>query len=396
MKRNKIYLFLLSGLLLAACSKEDEPSPTPGGEDAFATVSVAVDGINGTKATKADTDPGTTAENEIYDLNVVFINSNNEVAGRAYRQIDIVNDQDTIRVGLKTGTYKLLVIANAGEMSSFKPENYYDKTVSLADQVGKLAGQVGEKGFIMTNIARDIKIEKTAKNGGLNLFSETVKRVVGRVDLSQVDIDNDWLDKNLKGMKFKLSQVFLANVRPQSYLYDTETGWTLPKGVTPHTMEFIEDSYLCGIEKKLQVGGEIFAGSEYAEYLTTATDVSITGDESEHHKGIASFYAMTNSFTKDDVPVVPAVPAVAPVILYLKGSWYDAADQPALTNRYYRIKLEKGVQRNTIYKIAATIQGKGSPDPDIKGDATLSVTITVESWEGITLDEYTINEEIEI
>lgn len=385
MKRNKIYLFLLSGLLLAACSKEDEPSPTPGGEDTFATVSVAVDGINGTKATKADTDPGTTAENEIYDLNVVFINGNNEVAGRAFRKID--DDQDTIRVGLKTGTYKLLVIANAGEMSSFKPEDYYDKTVSLADQVGKPAGQVGEKGFIMTNIAQDVEIRKTAENGGINLISEKVKRVVSRVDLSQVDIDNEWLEKNLKGMKFQLSQVFLANVRPQSYLYDTGTGWTLPEEVTPHTMEFIEDHYLCGIEEKLQVGGEIATGSEYAEYLTKATDVTITGDNSEHHKDIASFYAMTNSFTKD---------GAAPVILYLKGSWYDAADQPALTNRYYRIKLQKGVQRNTIYKIEATLKGKGSPDPDIKDDVTLSVTITVKSWEGKTLDVITINEEIEI
>lgn len=384
MKRSKIYLFLLSGLLLAACSKEDEPSPTPGGEDAFATVSVAVDGINGTKATKADTDPGTTAENEIYDLNVVFINSNNEVAGRAFRKID--DAQDTIRVGLKTGTYKLLVIANAGEMSSFKPEDYYDKTVSLADQVGKPAGQVGEKGFIMTNIAQNVEIKKTAENGGINLFSETVKRVVSRVDLSQVDINNDWLDKNLKGMKFKLSQVFLANVRPQSYLYDTKTDWTLPEA-TPHTMEFIEDHYLCGIEKKLQVGGEIVADSEYAEFLTKATDVTITGDDSELHKDIASFYAMTNSFTKD---------GTAPVILYLKGSWYDAADQPALTNRYYRIKLQNGVQRNTIYKIEATLKGKGSPDPDIKDDVTLSVTITVKSWEGKTLDVITINEEIEI
>ena len=384
MKRNKIYLFLLSGLLLAACSKEDEPSPTPGGEDAFATVSVAVDGINGTKATKADADPGTDKENEIYDLNVVFINRNNEVAGRAFRKIN--DGQDTIRVGLKTGTYKLLVIANAGEMSSFKPEDYYDKTVSLADQVGKLAGQVGEKGFIMTNIARDVEIEKTAENGGLNLFSEKVKRVVGRVDLSLVNIDNKWLEDNMKGMKFQLSQVFLANVRPQSYLYDTKTDWTLPEA-TPHTMEFIEDHYLCGIEKKLQVGGEIVADSEYAEFLTKATGVTITGDNSELHKGIASFYAMTNSFTKD---------GAAPVILYLKGSWYDAAGQPALTDRYYRIKLQNGVQRNTIYKIEATLKGKGSPDPDIKDDVTLSVTITVKSWEGITLDEYTINEEIEI
>ncbi|WP_289829850.1 hypothetical protein [Parabacteroides goldsteinii] len=59
MKRNKIYLFFLSGLLLAACSKEDEPASTPSGEDAFATVSVAVDGINGTKADGATTDPAT-------------------------------------------------------------------------------------------------------------------------------------------------------------------------------------------------------------------------------------------------------------------------------------------------------------------------------------------------
>ena len=117
MKRNKIYLFFLSGLLLAACSKEDEPASTPGGEDAFATVSVAVDGINGTKADGATTDPGTEDENEIYDLNVVFINSNNEVAGRAFRKID--DAQDNIRVGLKTCTYILLVIANAGEISSF-------------------------------------------------------------------------------------------------------------------------------------------------------------------------------------------------------------------------------------------------------------------------------------
>ena len=65
MKRNKIYLFFLSGLLLAACSKEDEPASTPGGEDAFATVSVAVDGINGTKADGATTDPGTEDENEM-------------------------------------------------------------------------------------------------------------------------------------------------------------------------------------------------------------------------------------------------------------------------------------------------------------------------------------------
>lgn len=108
MKRSKIYLFLLSGLLLAACSKEDEPVPTPGGEDAFATVSVAVDGINGTKATKADaTQPGTDAENKIKNLTVVFIDeSKNEVIAHGYREIGEDEQNTTARVGLKTGTYK--------------------------------------------------------------------------------------------------------------------------------------------------------------------------------------------------------------------------------------------------------------------------------------------------
>ena len=68
-----------------------------------------------------------------------------------------------------------------------------------------------------------------------------------------------------------------------------------------------------------------------------------------------------------------------------------------LTDRYYRIKLKKGVQRNTINKIVPTVKGKGSHDPgENQDDATLSVTITVKSWEGITLEEITINEEIEI
>ena len=104
----------------------------------------------------------------------------------------------------------------------------------------------------------------------------------------------------------------------------------------------------------------------------------------------ASFYAMTNSATKEV--------GSYPVILYIKGDLYDSGNKkPVLSNRYFRSKLAKGVQRNTLYKIEATIQGKGSPEPgDNKENIDLSVTITVKSWEGKTLDVITINEEIEI
>ena len=77
---------------------------------------------------------------------------------------------------------------------------------------------------------------------------------------------------------------------------------------------------------------------------------------------------------------------------------YDSEnDKPVLTNRYYRIKLAKGVQRNTVYKISATIEGKGSPEPgDNKDNVDMSVTIKVNTWDDVTLDTITINEEIEI
>ena len=98
---------------------------------------------------------------------------------------------------------------------------------------------------------------------------------------------------------------------------------------------------------------------------------------------------MTNSDTKES--------GAAPVILYIKGDLYDGNKKPVLTNRYYRIKLANGVQRNTIYKIEATIEGKGSPEPgDNKDNVKMSVTIKVNTWDDVTLKTITINEEIEI
>lgn len=393
MKRSKIYLLLLSGLLLAACSKEDEPSPTLGGEDAFATVSVAVDGINGTKATKADaTQLGTDAENKIKNLTVVFIDeSKNEVIAHGYREIGEGEQNTTARVGLKTGTYKMLLLANTNNISSFKPSDYYDKMIASLEKQGS------ENGFVMSNIPENIEIkagenEIKAKDG----TPVKIKRLVGRIDLSKLTVDfkyNDGesegsKDKDLQGitgLKFHLKRIFLANVRPESYLFET-------KG---HLIEKGGGSYLRGIEDDSYYNNdnsEIAKESTYASYLSENKEpdnvIEITEDGSLDNA--ASFYAMTNSATKEV--------GSYPVILYIKGDLYDSGNKkPVLSNRYFRIKLAKGVQRNTLYKIEATIQGKGSPEPgDNKENIDLSVTITVKSWEGITLDEYTINEEIEI
>ena len=379
MKRNKIYILLLSGLLMASCSKEEQPSPTPGGEDALVTVSVAVDGVAKTKA-ESETQPGDEKENAIKNLTVVFIDAaRNEVIGHTYKEMTGSESEKKVTVALKTGIYKMLVMANTKEVNSFIPKDYYDLIASLPEQGG-------ENGFVMSNIAQDVEIKAIEDNNkNENKISETVKRVVGRVDLSKLDVN--WKDEDLKkidGLEFRLTQVFLANVRPKSYLFDM-TGWDFMNDAEKHALENKEDGYLCGIDK---TGGDIVTGNiPDKNLLYECKDVTINSTTSKID--LAHFYAMTNSDTKES--------GSTPVILYIKGDLYDGAGNAVLTNRYYRIKLAKGVQRNTIYKIEATIEGKGSPEPgDNKDNVKMSVTISVETWEGVTLDTITIDEEIEI
>lgn len=377
MKRNKIYILLLSGLLMASCSKEEGSSPVPGGEDAFVTVSVAVDGVAKTKA-EPETQLGDKKENAIKNLTVVFIDAaRNEVIGHAYKNVtDGEADNNKVTVALKTGTYKMLVMANTKEVNSFVPKEYYDLKTSLSDQ-GR-----DDKDFVMSNIARNVVI-----NPKENKIDEKVKRVVGRVDLSKLDVN--WKDedlKNIDGLEFRLAQVFLANVRPNSYLFDM-LDWKFETGTDGnHPME-IKDGYLCGIEEYFY-GGDIAEGNTKDENLNKDFSKAVIKPSEDNHTDLAHFYAMTNSDTKE---------ADYPVILYIKGDLYDGEGNAVLTNRYYRIKLANGVQRNTIYKIEVTIEGKGSPEPgDNKENVKMSVTINVETWEGVRLDTITINEEIEI
>lgn len=385
MKRNKIYILLLSGLLMASCSKEEGSSPVPGGEEALVTVSVAVDGV---AKTKADAGTPTEAENAIKNLTVVFIDTvRNEVIGHTYKEITTDSDKK-VTVALKTGEYKMLVMANTKEVNSFSPKDYYGLNTSLSEQ--------GE-GFVMSNIARNVEIKAIdGDNKNVNEISETVKRVVGRVDLSKLSVNwkNTDTDKDLQGidgLEFHLTQVFLANVRPKSYLFDM-TDWKFDAGTEKHPIE-IKDGYLCGIEKFFN-GGDIAEGNvkddKLNEGFTPATTI-IT--EENNHTDLARFYVMTNSYKGSE-----NVKGEYPVILYIKGDLYDSKNKkPVLTNRYYRIKLAKGVQRNTIYKIEATIEGKGSPEPgDNKDNAKMSVTINVKTWDDVTLDTITIDEEIEI
>ena len=285
----------------------------------------------------------------------------------------------------------MLLLANTNNISSFKPSDYYDEMIASLEKQGS------ENGFVMSNIPENIEIkagenEIKAKDG----TPVKIKRLVGRIDLSKLTVDfkyndgesGDSKDKDLQGitgLKFRLKRIFLANVRPESYLFEAE-GHLIEKGGGSYLRGIEDDSYYNNDNS------EIAKESTYAPYLSENKEPNnvIEIKEDGSLDNVASFYAMTNSATKEV--------GSYPVILYIKGDLYDSGNKkPVLSNRYFRIKLAKGVQRNTLYKIEATIQGKGSPEPgDNKENIDLSVTITVKSWEGKTLDVITINEEIEI
>ena len=136
-------------------------------------------------------------------------------------------------------------------------------------------------------------------------------------------------------------------------------------------------------------------------------DQTIRGDE-QGRKDMPQFYVFEMKGDKD----MPSDPGKSDTpsgyiqtMLILRGDWYPKGKTEGLGNdvvkkdRYYRIPIKQdaasgiiGVQRNTIYKIYATITGEGSKDPDTSElNACISFSIKVEPWTVITQTETDVN-----
>lgn len=387
MNYSNIYIMLLSCLLLAACSHEEDPSPDPGGEDVPVTVSVTVDGGDVTKGVM-----NTYTENWINNMTVVFIDKQtNEVIGHGYTDISGMGKGTSDSISLKTGTYRMLVLANTGDISSFKATDYYDYVTAEFFQPDDMAVIFG---CPMSYADENITISKKTA------ISVWIKRVVSRIDLTRLSVH--WNDSDLRGiegLQFRLKSVFVANVRQRTYLFDTRE-WSM-NGVPTHPMEYADDTYYCGIDdlSLIAKGEEIAEGNVNESVLDYPFMNSAMGrvydenpplignDESMAVEDV--FYVTSNSHTKDDL---------APVILYIKGDLYDSKNaKNVLTDRYYRIKLEKGVQSNTVYRIEARITGKGSSVPGINQENTdLSAILERQTWQGEVLDRINIDYDIDL
>lgn len=408
MKLNKLYLPVLSALLLASCSEGNgnEPGPDPTTlQDATITVAVTSGDGLGTRAE----DPGNNAEKTLNNFAVIYA-IGDEVVGYGYQVRDKVDS--TACVGLKAakdGTkYKMLVIANAGDglikkdgkvvdfikAPSFSWSYYQELLVELKDQSPA-------NSFVMTSLSQEITVKPGFNYIGKGYFEQRdgqvvdeckdkefdngvyVHRVAARVELYElgVSIKDDDLNAII-GLYFKLDSIFLSNVRDNSYitsdndiLENEESGYLYGGGDNTFEGEGSDiassSEHVAFLGKPLRYGANLAFKVENGKKVDIFDKFKSDGGDKDKDPGRENgFYVMENRGVK-----------TYPTTLYLKGSFCKGDDEIVLPNRYFRIPLDHAVERNHIYRIKATITGKGSYQPgENKDNADVEVEITLDPW----------------
>ncbi len=178
--------------------------------------------------------------------------------------------------------------------------------------------------------------------------------------------------------------------------------WTMDAGVDIKMTGHSHSSNLNGD------GSINYNGSSWFSF----DDQTISGD-GYGRKEMPQFYVFEMKGDKpmlaDDLNKGASPSGNIQTMLILRGNWYPNGKTNGKTNgqsndvvkkdRYYRIPIKQdatsgiiGVQRNTIYKIYATITGEGSKDPDTSElNACISFSIKVEPWTVITQTETDVN-----
>ena len=236
--------------------------------------------------------------------------------------------------------------------------------------------------------------EKTSSYDPANIPDEDkipLTRHVARVQLQAIDCD---FRNNYANASFELTDVYIANASNTSLIYAAAEPYSLDNAITySHGCSYHREDYF------------LVAGT-MNEALHKFDDKTVNGDEA--HKEMPQFYvfemkgdkSMLSDPGKSDSPS-----GKIQTMLILRGNWYPNGKTEGLGNdvvkrdRYYRIPIKQdatsgviGVQRNTIYKIYATITGEGSKDPDTSElNACISFSIKVEPWKVITQTETDVN-----
>lgn len=254
----------------------------------------------------------------------------------------------------------------------------------------------------------------------------SLTRHVARVQLQAIDCD---FRNNYANASFELTDVYIANASNTSLIYADAEPYSLDNAAAySHGCSYNRDDYflvngsknISSLHKEMEGVLIAMTGHSHSSNLNADgsinynagnwfpfDDQTISGDE-QGRKEMPQFYVFE---MKGDKPM-PSDPGksdspsgMIQTMLILRGNWYPNGKTEGLGNdvvkkdRYYRIPIKQdatsgiiGVQRNTIYKIYATITGEGSKDPDTSElNACISFSIKVEPWKVITQTEDDVN-----
>lgn len=281
--------------------------------------------------------------------------------------------------------------------------------------------------------------EKTSSYDPANIPDEDkipLTRHVARVQLQAIDCD---FKNNYADASFELTHVYIANASNTSLIYADAKPYSLDNATAySHGCSYHRDDYFLvggsidipSLHWTMDAGVDIaMTGHAHSNNIKNGIidydgaswfkfdDQTIEGDEgndpNNRHKEMPQFYVFE---MKGDKPMLADGPnkgnspsGKIQTMLILQGNWYPNGKTTGLSDddkkdlvkkdRYYRIPIKQdatsgtiGVQRNTIYKIYATITGEGSKDPDTSElNACISFSIKVEPWTVITQTETDVN-----
>ena len=259
-------------------------------------------------------------------------------------------------------------------------------------------------------------------------------RHVARVQLQAIDCD---FKNNYADASFELTHVYIANASNTSLIYADAEPYSLDNATAySHGCTYTRDDYFLvdgsqnvpSLHWTMDAGVDIaMTGNDHSKNISNGNinydgtywfkfdDQTIEGDEgdpSNRHKEMPQFYVFEMKGNKpmlsDDLDKSDSPSGNIQTMLILRGNWYPNGKKTGLSDdkkdvvkrdRYYRIPIKQdatsgiiGVQRNTIYKIYATITGEGSKDPDTSElNACISFSIKVEPWTLITQTETDVN-----
>lgn len=256
-------------------------------------------------------------------------------------------------------------------------------------------------------------------------------RHVARVQLQAIDCD---FKNNYADASFELTHVYIANASNTSLIYADAEPYSLDNATAySHGCSYNRDDYflvngtknIASLAWTMDAGVDIaMTGNDHSkniesgkinydgDYWFKFDDQTIEGDEgndsNKRRKEMPQFYVFEMKGDKSmpsDPDTGDSPSGEIQTMLILRGNWYPNGKTEGLGNdvvkrdRYYRIPIKQdatsgviGVQRNTIYKIYATITGEGSKDPDTSElNACISFSIKVEPWTVTTQTEDDVN-----